>query len=275
MYGLLLGFAFLYLAPLYVMVITSVKSLDEIRSGGGLLDFPGTVSLEPWFKAWGGACVGVSCHGLSHYFFNSVRMVVPAVLLSTFFGALNGYILTKWRFPGEKIVFALILTACFIPFQVVLIPMAYILGLLGIANTTLGLVMVHVVYGIGFATLFFRNFYENFPTELIRAAQMDGADFWRIFWRIILPNSRSVIIVTIIYQFTNIWNDFLFGSSFASGEAAPVTVALNNIVNTSMGVKEYNVDMAAALIAALPTLIIYACAGRYFMRGLMSGAVKG
>src|SRR5579883_1896864 len=270
MYGILFSFALVYLAPLYVMLITSFKSLDEVRSGGDLLTLPHIFTLGPWIKAWNSACVGASCTGLSHYFFNSIRMVIPAVMISTILGALNGYILTKWRFPGEKIVFAMMLMACFIPFQVVLIPMAYFLGFMGIANSTLGLVAVHVIYGIGFATLFFRNVYDTFPTELIRAAQMDGAGFWVIFWRIVLPNSVPIIIVTIIYQFTNIWNDFLFGSSFASGEAAPVTVALNNIVNTSMGVKEYNVDMAAAIIAAFPTLLIYACAGRYFVRGLMS-----
>jgi glucose/mannose transport system permease protein len=150
-----------------------------------------------------------------------------------------------------------------------------LLGLLGIANTTSGLVLVHVVYGIGFTTLFFRNFYVAFPDELVRAAMLDGAGFFQIFYRILLPSSLPIIVVTVIYQFTNIWNDFLFGSSFAAGEAAPMTVALNNLVNSSTGVKEYNVNMAAAIFAALPTLLVYFVAGRYFVRGLMAGAVKG
>jgi glucose/mannose transport system permease protein len=136
-------------------------------------------------------------------------------------------------------------------------------------------VLVHVVYGLGFTTLFFRNYYETFPTELIKAAQIDGAGFFQIFRRIILPNSTPIFIVTVIYQFTNIWNDFLFGSTFAAGDSAPMTVALYNIVNTSTGVIEYNVNMAAAIIAALPTLVVYILAGRYFVRGLMAGAVKG
>jgi glucose/mannose transport system permease protein len=167
------------------------------------------------------------------------------------------------------------LFACFIPFQAVLIPMARLLGLMGLSNSTTGLVMVHVIYGLGFTTLFFRNYYEAFPDELVKAAMIDGAGFFRIFWRILLPSSGPIIVVTVIYQFTNIWNDFLFGVSFSSGTSSPMTVALNNLVSSSTGVKEYNVDMAAAVFAALPTLFVYVVAGRYFVRGLMAGAVKG
>ena len=183
--------------------------------------------------------------------------------------------LTKYRFPGHKIVFGLMLFACFIPFQIVLIPMARILGMLGIAGTIYGLILVHVVYGLGFTTLYFRNYYEAFPTELVRAAQVDGASFFKIFYRILLPSSGPIIVVTVIWQFTNVWNDFLFGASFSGPTAMPITVALNNLVNSSTGVKEYNVHFAGALLAALPTLIVYIVAGRFFVRGLMSGAVKG
>jgi glucose/mannose transport system permease protein len=273
-YGLLLGFALLYLLPLFVMVITSFKSLDEIREGN-MLALPQDPTLEPWLDAWGRACVGLTCAGIKGYFWNSISMVVPAVAISTLLGALNGYVLTKWRFPGHKWIFGLMLFACFIPFQTVLIPMARILGILGLADSTAGLVLVHVVYGLGFTTLFFRNYHEAFPNELIRAAQIDGANFFQIFWRILLPSSGPIIVVTVIFQFTNIWNDFLFGASFTTGGNAPMTVALNNLVNTSTGVREYNVHMAAAMIAALPTLLVYVLAGRYFVRGLMAGAVKG
>jgi glucose/mannose transport system permease protein len=273
-YGLLILFCLIYLLPLFVMVVTSLKSLDEIREGH-MLALPREVTLEPWRQAWGSACIGLTCAGLKGYFANSIAMVVPAVVISTLLGALNGYVLTKWRFPGHRWVFGMMLFACFIPFQSVLIPMARVLGVLGIANSTVGLVLVHVVYGLGFTTLFFRNYYEAFPNELIRAAQIDGASFWQIFRRILLPSSGPIIVVTVIFQFTNIWNDFLFGASFASGEAAPMTVALNNLVSSSTGVKEYNVHMAAAMIAALPTLTVYVLAGRYFVRGLMAGAVKG
>ena len=273
-YGLLLFFAAIFLVPLFVMLITSLKSMDEIRQGN-MMALPVNPTIEPWLKAWGTACIGLTCNGIKGYFGNSVLMVVPAVAISTLLGAANGYVLTKWRFPGHKIVFALMLFACFIPFQAVLIPVARVLGLVGLGNSLIGLILVHVVYGLGFTTLFFRNYYEAFPTELVRAAQIDGAGFFQIFWRILLPASGPIIIVTVIFQFTNIWNDFLFGSSFSSGDGAPMTVALNNLVNTSTGEKEYNIDMAAAIIAALPTLFVYVVAGRYFVRGLMAGAVKG
>ncbi len=273
-YGLLAFFAVVFLMPLFVMLITSLKSMDEIRQGN-MMALPVHPTIEPWLRAWGSACIGLTCNGIKGYFENSVLMVVPAVAISTLLGAANGYVLTKWRFPGHKVVFALMLFACFIPFQAVLIPVARVLGLLGLGNSLFGLILVHVVYGLGFTTLFFRNYYEAFPTELVRAAQIDGAGFFQIFRRILLPASGPIIIVTVIFQFTNIWNDFLFGSSFSSGDGAPMTVALNNLVNTSTGEKEYNIDMAAAIIAALPTLFVYVVAGRYFVRGLMAGSVKG
>ena len=274
LYTTLIVFAVFYLLPLFVMLVTSFKSLDEIRQGN-MLALPLQWTLEPWFKAWGTACVGLTCEGLNGYFWNSIKMVVPAVTISTILGALNGYVLTKWRFRGHQWVFALMLFGCFIPFQIVLIPMSQVLGKLGIAGDTAGLVLVHVTYGIGFSTLFFRNYYEAFPNELVKAAMIDGAGFFRIFWRIMLPSSGPIIVVTVIWQFTNIWNDFLFGASFAAGEGAPMTVALNNLVSSSTGVKEYNVHMAAAIIAAFPTLLVYVVAGRYFVRGLMAGSVKG
>ncbi|MDE1463485.1 carbohydrate ABC transporter permease [Spartinivicinus poritis] len=273
-YSVLIIMAVIYLAPLFVMVVTSLKSLDEVRTGN-MMALPLEITFEPWLKAWQSACLGLDCGGINGYFWNSLKMVAPAVLISTLLGALNGYVLTKWRFKGHQIIFGLMLFACFIPFQIVLLPMSQVLGWLGLANSTSGLVLVHVIYGLGFTTLFFRNFYEAFPNELIRAAVMDGAGFFKIFRYILLPNSAPIIVVTIIWQFTNIWNDFIFGASFASGEAAPMTVALNNLVNSSTGVKEYNVHMAAAIIAALPTLLVYVVGGRYFVRGLMAGSVKG
>lgn len=273
-YTTLIVFATFYLLPLFIMIITSIKPLEEIRSGN-LLSLPSAITFEPWAKAWGSACIGLTCEGINGYFWNSIKMVVPAVAISTLMGAINGYVLTKWRFKGHRWVFAFMLFGCFIPFQIVLIPMSQVLGSLGIAGSTIGLVMVHVIYGLGFSTLFFRNYYEAFPSELVKAAKIDGAGFFGIFWRILLPSSGPIIVVTVIWQFTNIWNDFLFGVSFSPGESAPMTVALNNLVNSTTGVKEYNVDMAAAIMAALPTLIVYIVAGRYFVRGLMAGSVKG
>jgi glucose/mannose transport system permease protein len=264
--------------------------MPEIQNGN-MLALPKDPTIEPWIKAWGASCVGLTCEGIHGYFWNSIKMVVPAVAISTLLGALNGYVLTKWQFKGHRLVFGLMLFACFIPFQSVLLPMATVLGQfgqlgkfltnafgtnLGFGNSTANLVFVHVVYGLGFTTLFFRNYYEAFPTELVKAAMVDGAGFFQIFRRVLLPNSLPIIVVTVIYQFTNIWNDFLFASAYAgSGDVMPMTVALNNVVNTSTGVVEYNVNMAAAMIAALPTLLVYILAGRYFVRGLMAGAVKG
>jgi glucose/mannose transport system permease protein len=273
-YALLIAFALYYLMPLFVMLITSLKSLDEIRSGS-LLALPASLTLEAWGKAWASACTGVECDGLKGNFWNSVSFVVPAVVISTLIGAFNGYVLTMWRFRGSDALFTMLLVGCFIPFQVVLLPMAQTLGMLGIANSTAGLVFVHVVYGLAFTTLFFRNFYVTVPADLTRAARIDGAGFFTIFWRIILPLSPPIIVVCVIWQFTQIWNDFLFGVVFSAGGAQPITVALNNLVNTSTGVKEYNVDMAAAIIAGLPTLFVYIVAGKYFLRGLTAGAVKG
>ena len=273
-YALLLVFAVYYLLPLFVMLVNSLKPLEEIR-GGNMLSLPQTLTIEPWLKAWSSAQIGVDPSGLSPFFLNSIKMVVPAVVISTLLGALNGYVLTKWRFRGDTLVFGLMLFACFIPFQMVLIPMARVLGLIGLAGTTWGLILVHVVYGLGFTTLFFRNYYDAFPTELVKAAQIDGAGFFQIFYRILLPSSGPIIVVTVIWQFTNVWNDFLFGASFADFDSMPMTVALNNLVSSSTGVKEYNVHFAGAILAALPTLIVYVVSGRYFVRGLMAGAVKG
>jgi len=273
-HALLILFAVYYLLPLYVMLVNSLKPLEEIRQGS-MLSLPHTYTIEPWLSAWSTAQIGVQPTGLRPYFINSILMVAPAVFISTMLGALNGYVLTKWRFAGDNIVFTLMLLSCFIPFQIVLIPSAKILGLVGLAGTVSGLVMIHAIYGLGFTTLFFRNYYEAFPTELVRAAMIDGASFFQIFRRILLPSSGPIIVVTVIWQFTNIWNDFLFGVSFSDSDSQPMTVALNNLVNSSTGVKEYNVHFAGAILAALPTLFVYIVSGRYFVRGLMAGSVKG
>lgn len=274
LYIMLGVFALFYLMPLFVMITTSLKSLDEIRTGD-LISLPRAVTFDAWAKAWSGACAGIQCEGVRPYFWNSVLIAIPAVLISTLIGALNGYVVAQWRFRVANLFFSLMLFGCFIPFQVVLLPMARVLGLMGLAGTIPGLIFVHVIYGLGFTTLFFRNYYVSIPSELTSAAKVDGAGFFRIFGSIFLPLSLPIIVVTVIWQFTQIWNDFLFGVSFSQAGTQPVTVALNNIVNSTTGVKEYNVDMAAAIIAALPTLFVYVVAGKYFVRGLTAGSVKG
>lgn len=273
-YLTLILFAIYYLLPLFVMVVTSLKSITEVHNST-LFSLPQSVTFDAWTKAWGTACTGASCTGLKGYFWNSVLIVIPAIIISTAIGAVNGYVLTKWKFRGSNLFFGLLLIGTMIPFQVILLPMARTLGAVGISGSIPGLIMVHVIYGLAFTTLFFRNYYVSIPTELVNAARIDGAGFWKIFMRIILPVSTPIIVVTVIWQFTQIWNDFLFGVVYSAGDQQPITVALNNLVNTSTGVKEYNVDMAAAIIAALPTLLVYIIAGNYFVRGLTAGAVKG
>ena len=279
-YSVLALAAVFFLLPLAAMVFTSLKTMPEITGAAGfetstILTPPRDVTFEPWGLAWSSACIAVACEGLRTYFWNSTVMVVFAVALSVGLGAINGYALSKWRFRGDNVIFGMLLFGCFIPFQIVLIPMAQLLGFFNIAGTLPGLIFVHVCYGIPFTTLFFRNFYVTIPDELIAAGRMDGAGFWSIFMLILVPISGPIFVVAIIWQFTNVWNDFLFGASFAGADARPLMVALNNLVNTSTGTKAYNVDMAGAMIAALPTILVYIVGGRYFVRGLTSGAVKG
>ncbi len=274
LWALLLALALFFLTPLYVMLTTSLKSMDAVRSGG-LLSLPPSLDFSPWAKAWGAACTGMQCSGLKPYFINSLLMVVPAVVISTALGALNGYVLAQWRFRGSELMFALMLFGVFMPMQVVLLPMSQVLGWLDLSDSLVGLIIVHVLAGLPSTTLFFRNYYVGFPGELLRAAQLDGAGFWTFFQRVLLPLSGPIIVVTVIWQFTAIWNDFLYGAVFSGFDYKPVTVGLNNLANTTASVKEYNVDMAGALIAALPTLLVYVLAGKYFVRGLTAGAIKG
>ncbi|GAB2591465.1 carbohydrate ABC transporter permease [Nitrincola alkalisediminis] len=267
--------AIYYLLPLALMIVTSFRSMDEIRMGQ-LIDWPTQLNLDAWRIAWSEAQIGArSERGLQPYFINSMLITLPAVAISTLIGAVNGYVLSFWRFRGSNLFFGLLLFGCFLPFQAILLPHANVLGRMGISGSITGLIFTHVVYGLAFTTLFFRNYYVTLPGELIKAAQLDGAGFWRIFWRIILPLSTPILTVCVIWQFTQVWNDFLFGVTFSDPSSQPVTVGLNNLVNSSTGERRYNVDMAGAIIAALPTLLVYVIAGKYFVRGLTAGSVKG
>jgi glucose/mannose transport system permease protein len=273
-YAIMAIAAFAFLLPLYVMLATSLKDMDQIREGN-LLSLPTSISFDAWQTAWSKACTGVECNGLQPFFWNSVLMTVPAVLISTAWGAVNGYVLSFWKFKGADTVFGLLLFGVFMPFQVVLLPMSQVLGWMGLSSSIGGLILVHCLAGLASTTLFFRNYYSALPQELIQAARLDGAGFWQIFRRIILPLSTPIVMVTLIWQFTNIWNDFLFGVAFTGSDSKPITVGLNNLANTTSSVKFYNIDMAAAMIAALPTIAIYVLAGKFFVRGLTAGAVKG
>jgi len=272
-YTILVIFAFYFLIPLFVMLITSFKDIDDIKNGN-LLDLPKNFTISPWVEAWSNARIGVSTGGIKPYFINSILITVPAVFISSIVGSLNGYVFSKWRFYGSELFFSLLLFGCFIPFQVILLPMSQTLGFLNLSGSVSGLVLVHTVYGIAITTLFFRNFYVSIPDELINAAKIDGASFFRIYFKILLPVSLPMFMVCIILQVTQIWNEFLFGVTFSDSNTQPVTVALNNLVNATSSVKKYNVDMAATLIAVAPTLIVYIVSGKYFVKGLMAGAMK-
>lgn len=266
-------FAVYFLLPVFIMIITSLKDLDDIKNGN-LLSLPSAISFSAWKEAWSTASIGSNSHGIKPYFVNSVLITVPSVLISSAIGSLNGYVFSKFRFKGADVFFALLLFGCFIPFQAILLPMSYTLGLLGLTENVAGLIFVHSVYGLAFTTLFFRNFFVAFPDELVNAAKIDGAGFFRIFFKVLLPVSLPIFMVSIIWQITQIWNEFLFGLTFSNPNTQPVTVALNNLVNSTSSVKKYNVDMAAALIAVAPTLLAYIISGKYFVKGLMAGAVK-
>ncbi|MFK7893451.1 MAG: carbohydrate ABC transporter permease [Granulosicoccus sp.] len=274
LYGTLLIVALYYLLPLYVMIVTSLKGMPEIRMGN-VFGPPMEVTFQPWVKAWSEACTGINCDGLSRGFWNSVQILIPSVLLSIAIASVNGYALANWRFKGSELFFNILLIGAFIPYQVMLYPIVIMLREIGLYGSLWGLVLVHTVFGMPINTLLFRNFFSTIPEELFKAARVDGAGFWGIFFRVMLPMSLPIFVVAIIIQVTGIWNDFLFGVVYTKPEVYPMTVQLNNIVNSVQGVKEYNVNMAATLLTGLVPLVIYFASGKLFVRGIAAGAVKG
>jgi glucose/mannose transport system permease protein len=274
LYAVLILASLYFLMPLYVMIITSLKTLAEVRAGN-IFSFPATPNFDSWFKAWDTACTGLYCEGLKVGFWNSVKITVPSVVVSIAIASVNGYALSKWRFKGSELFFTILLFGAFIPYQVMIYPIVIILGKLGLFGTLTGLIIVHTIFGMPILTLLFRNHFASIPLELFKAARVDGAGFWRILIQIMLPMSLPIITVAIILQVTGIWNDFLFGVIYAGRENYPMTVQLNNIVNATQGVKEYNVNMAATMLTALVPLVIYFISGKLFVRGIAAGAVKG
>jgi glucose/mannose transport system permease protein len=214
------------------------------------------------------------CNGIRPYMWNSLVIAIPATIVSTLIGAVNGYVLSLWRFRGAATLFAVITFGVFLPAQMKLVPWAITLRELDLSNTIGGLILIHIIGGLSFTTLFCRNYYVNVPQDLVRAARVDGAGFFQIFWRIILPLSPPILIVTVIWQFTNIWNEFLFGITFSDGPNRPVTAALMALNANIAQAREYGIESAAVLLAAIPTLLVYIFGGKYFMRGLTSGAVR-
>ena len=273
-YGTLIVVSAYYLLPLYVMLVTSLKGMPEIRLGN-IFSLPMDITFAPWVKAWSEACTGLNCDGLSRGFWNSVKILVPSTVLSIAIASINGYALANWRFRGANLFFTILIIGAFIPYQVMIYPIVILLREVGLYGSLTGLVIVHTIFGMPILTLLFRNYFTSIPTELFKAARVDGAGFWRIYFQIMLPMSLPIFVVAMILQVTGIWNDFLFGVIYTRPENYPMTVQLNNIVNTVQGVKEYNVNMAATLLTGAVPLILYFVSGKLFVRGIAAGAVKG
>ncbi|MQW93912.1 carbohydrate ABC transporter permease [Sinorhizobium fredii] len=273
-YGTLIVVALYYLLPLYVMIMTSLKGMPEIRVGN-IFAPPLEITFEPWVKAWAEACTGLNCDGLSRGFWNSVRITIPSTIISIAVASVNGYALANWRFKGAELFFTILIVGAFIPYQVMIYPIVIVLREMGVYGTLTGLVIVHTIFGMPILTLLFRNYFAGLPEELFKAARVDGAGFWTIYFKIMLPMSLPIFVVAMILQVTGIWNDFLFGVVFTRPEYYPMTVQLNNIVNSVQGVKEYNVNMAATILTGAVPLVVYFVSGRLFVRGIAAGAVKG
>lgn len=274
LYGTLIVVSLYYILPLWVMVMTSLKGMPEIRLGN-IFAPPVEITFQPWVKAWSEACTGLNCDGLSRGFWNSVQILIPSVILSIAVSSVNGYALVNWRFKGSDVFFTILIFGSFIPYQVMLYPIVILLREMGIYGSLWGLVLVHTIFGMPILTLLFRNYFSSLPEELFKAARVDGAGFWGVYFRIMVPMSLPIFVVALILQVTGIWNDFLFGVVYTKPDIYPMTVQLNNIVNSVQGVKEYNVNMAATLLTGLVPLIIYFLSGKLFVRGIAAGAVKG
>jgi len=254
--------ALFYLLPMFVMLNTGFKSFEEV-SLATMWELPSALSLDNFTAAW---------EILRPNVMNSLKIVIPAATISSILGSINGYVLSKWKFPGANIVFPVLLFGMFIPYQAILIPLVDVMSRVGLAGSIWGLVLVHVIYGIPITTLIFRNYYAAVPDSLIEAATVDGAGIWQVYWRILLPLSIPAFVVVYIWQFTAAWNDFLFAVLLTSPQNWPVTVALNNMAGSQ--IIAWNVQMAGSFLAAIPTLLIYIFLGRYFLRGMMTGALK-
>jgi len=273
-HAFLIGVAAFFLVPLWVMLVTSFKTMNEIRLGD-MLAWPADFTVEAWYKAWSSACTGLACNGIQVGFWNSVRILVPSVIASIAVGAITGYAMTFYRVRGANALFGLLLLGAFIPYQVFLYPLVRLFSTVGLYDSLAGIVVVHVAFGLPLMTLLFRNYYSSLPIELFNAARVDGAGFAQIFRHVFLPMSAPIIIVATILQVTGIWNDFILGLTFAGRQNRPMTVLLNNIVNSTQGEAAYNVDMAATILTALVPLTVYLVSGRWFVRGIAAGAVKG
>jgi len=265
--------AVFFLLPLYVMLTTSFKSMDEIRLGQ-IFALPSSVTFDAWRAAWSEACTGVSCDGVRGGFWNSVAIAVPSVILPILLGAVNGYALSWWKPRGGEWLFGILMLGAFIPIQVMIYPLVKLEAAIGIYSSLPGIVLVHIVFAMPIMTLLFRNYYASLPAELFKAARVDGGGFWRIFVQLVLPMSTPMLIVAAIMQITGVWNDYILGLTFAGRENQPMTVQLNNVINTTTGERLYNLNMAATILTSAVPLLVYLISGRWFVRGIAAGAVK-
>ena len=273
-YAFLLTAALFFLLPLYVMLVTSVKPMEEIRAGN-IFAFPLAITLDPWREAWSGACTGMSCEGIKGGFWNSVAITVPSTILPILVGAINGYALSFWRPRGAALLFGILMVGAFIPLQVMIYPLVRVLAAAGMFGSLPGIVLVHMIFAMPIMTLLFRNYYASVPHELFQAARIDGGGFFRIFAHVMLPMSLPIMVVAAIMQVTGVWNDYILGLVFAGTDNLPMTVQLNNVINTTTGTRLYNVNMAATILTSLVPLALYFVSGRWFVRGIAAGAVKG
>ena len=273
-YAFLLTAALFFLLPLYIMLVTSLKPMEEIGAGN-IFALPVELTVAPWLEAWSGACTGAACEGIRTGFWNSVAITLPATILPILFGALNGYALSFWKPRGATLLFGVLMLGAFIPLQVMMYPLVRVLGALGVFGSLPGIVLVHLIFSMPIMTLLFRNYYAGIPHDLFHAARIDGGGFWRIFAQLMLPMSLPIIVVAAIMQVTGVWNDYILGLVFAGRDNLPMTVQLNNVINTTTGTRLYNVNMAATILTSLVPLAIYFISGRWFVRGIAAGAVKG
>ena len=262
-----------WLVPLIVVVLNSLRSNEEIAQTS-MIGWPQHWAFGNYLTAWSDFCVAQTCAGIRPYMLNSALVTIPATIFSTLLGAVAGYAVSLWRFRGDQWIYGIVTLGIFLPQQMRLLPWTIVLRDTGLMNTLTGLVLIHTIQGLSFTVLFCRNYYVAIPQELIRAARIDGAGFFRIFWRIILPLSPPILVVTVIWQFTHIWNEFLYGVTFTTGQQQPVTAALIALSAAVADIPHHGVQSAAVMIAALPTLLIYLIGGKYFVRGLTAGAVK-
>jgi glucose/mannose transport system permease protein len=260
--------------PLYVVVVTSFKPLPEITLGR-IFALPQQWTLQPWDKAWNSLCTGLACNGIKTGFFNSIKILFPSLVFAIGLSAVTGYALALWNVRWANTFLFVLFVCAFVPFQIIMIPLIVVVANLGIYGTVWAIALVHTVLAMPLLTLIFRNFYKDIPRELINAAIMDSGSFWKIFAEIVLPMSGNIMVVVLILMITTVWNDYLVGLTFGGLSSKPMTVILANSVVTSRGEVIYNVNMAAALLTAVPPLVVYFALGRFFVQGITAGAIKG